>query len=130
MLQDTTEEHPDFRSLDALILDQLTDAEKARSVVYLDERLRPAGRSVLGGSEVAQEDPYVLAFVDRKPGANWMHACRYLLIDPATKNITSIDSDRPPLFGALEPTWRVVWRSHDIDDWRLLPISRAPAQET
>ena len=130
MLQTTTEEDPDFHGLDALILNQLTDAEKARSVVYLDERLRPAGQSTLGVNAVEQGDPHVVAFIDGKPGANWMHACRYLLIDPATQKITSIDSDRPPIFGPLPPTWRVVWRSHGIEDWRLLPMARGPSQET
>lgn len=128
MVQTTTQTGPDFRNFDALILKQLTDAERARSVVYLDEQLRPPGRSDIGGSEIERSGSFVLAFVDRKPGANWMHPCRYLLIDPATRNITSIDSDRPPVFGPLPPTWRVVWRSPDIDDWRLLPISRPHSQ--
>ncbi|HYK35110.1 hypothetical protein [Alloacidobacterium sp.] len=128
MVQTATERQPDFRNFDALIVDQLTDAERARSVVYLDEQLRPPGQIAIGGSKYERSDPFVLAFVDRKPGANWMHPCRYLLINPVTRNITLIDSDRPPLFGALPPTWRVVWRSPDIDDWRLLPISRPLSQ--
>lgn len=128
MVQTATQTGPDFRNFDALILDQLTDAERARSAVYLDEQLRPSGRIAIGGSEYERSDPFVLAFIDHKPGANWMHSCRYLLIDPVTRSITSIDSDRPPLFGVLPSTWRVVWRSPDIDDWRLLPISRPLSQ--
>ena len=123
----TTSGLPDFRRLDAPILDQLTDEERAKSVVYLDEQLKPPGKSSIGGSEQQHNDPYVVAFIDRKPGANWMHPCRYLLIDPATSKITSIDSDRPPLFGVLESTWRIVWRSPGIDDWRLLRISSPPS---
>lgn len=128
MVQTAIEGQPDFRSFDALIVNQLTDAERARSVVYLDEQIRPPEGIAIGGSEYERSDPFVLAFVDRKPGANWMHPCRYLLIDPVTRSITSIDSDRPPLFGPLPPTWRAVWRSPGIDDWRLLPISRPFSQ--
>lgn len=121
----TGQELPSSPNLDELILNQLTEEERARSVVYFDEQLRPPGPSSIGGSEQQQNKPYLVAFIDRRPGANWMHPCRYLLIDPATTKITSIDSDRPPLFGALESTWRVIWRSHGVEDWRLLRISRS-----
>ena len=130
MLETTTRGEPDFSGVVALILLQLTDAERAKSVVYLDEQLRPPGQNSIGGHEYQHNTPCVVAFIDQRPGANWMHPCRYLLIDPVTSKINSIDSDRPPLFGALQPTWRVVWRSHGIDDWRLLPISRPPSEET
>jgi hypothetical protein len=128
MLHSPPQGREDF-TLDELILTQLTSEERAKSAVYLDERLRPSGQSAVGGREYQHDTPSVVAFIDQRPGANWMHPCRYLLIDPATKNITSINSDRPPLFGALPSTWRVVWRSHGIDDWRLLPISRLSSQK-
>jgi hypothetical protein len=123
MHQTTTQESIDFGGLRVLILRQLTDEEQAKSVVYLDEQLRPPGQCSIGGNKHPQDTACVVAFIDQRPGANWMHPCRYLLIDPVTSTINSIDSDRPPLFGALPPTWAVVWRSHGIDDWRLLPIS-------
>lgn len=117
-------------TLDALVLRQLTDAERAMSAVYVDEQLRPAGQASIGGREYAQDTPYLVAFVDQQPGANWMHPSRYLLIDPATAKVTSINSDRPPLFGTLPPTWRLVWRSQGIDDWRLLLLSQESSRET
>jgi len=112
---------------DALLLEQLTDQERAHSVVYLDEQVRAPGMASLGGTETRQEHPYYVAFVDQKPGANWMHPCRYLVIDSTTGKMTSLESDRPPVFGILPQTWRVVWRSPRIEDWRLLPISRPPS---
>jgi hypothetical protein len=110
--------------LDALILSHLTDDERAKSVVYLDEQLRPPGQSSVGGREYRHDASYLVAFIDQLPGANWMHPCRYLLIDSATGKLISVKSDRPPLFGVLPPTWRVVWQSQGLEDWRLLPLSR------
>lgn len=119
----------DFEALDRLILDQLTDKERARSAVYLDENLRPPGRTVVGGQEVQLDQPHVMVFIDQRPGANWMHPCRYLLIDPATRKVTSIDSAQP-LFAVMPPTWRAVWRSPNLADWQMLPMSRPSPQRT
>ena len=130
MLRTTSQGQEDFRALDASILEQLTDEERAKSVVYLDAQLRPPGASRIGEHEYQYDAPCLAAFIDPQPGDNWMHPCRYLLIDPATGKITSIPCDRPPVFGPLPPTWRVVWRSRGIDDWRLLPISASSPQET
>jgi hypothetical protein len=120
----------DSEALDKLVLDQLTDEERVRSVVYLDQDLRPPGKTLVGGQEVQLDRPHVLAFIDQRPGANWMHPCRYLLIDTTTRQVTSIDSARPPLFGILPATWRAVWRSANLADWQLLPMSHPPARET
>jgi hypothetical protein len=124
MFQPKTAGQQGSSSLNGQILDQLTDSERATAVVYLDAQLRPPGKISIGGREYENHAPYAVAFIDQKPGANWMHPCRYLLIDPTTNKINSIESDRPPHFGALEPTWSIVWRSNGIDEWRLLPISR------
>jgi len=123
----------DFGELEALILRQLTDEERATSAVYLDRNLRQAGQGEIGGHESSSASAYYLAFIDQRPGANWMHPCRYLMIDPAAGKTASIQSDRPPQFGALPPTWRVVWRPSGIEAWRLLrissPITQKPKKE-
>ncbi len=124
-----SQEQQDFGSVLAFVLAELTDSERAMSVVYLDERIRPSGPGSIAGHEFKRDIPYVIAFIDQRPGANWMHPCRYLLIEPVSGRITTIVSDHPPLFGSLPPTWRAVWRSLGIDDWRLLPISGSPLQE-
>jgi hypothetical protein len=98
----------------------LTPQERLAAVVYLDTTEREPGRASIGGREIDVDRPYHLAFIDGKPGANWMHACRYLLIDRTGQEIASVDSDRPPAFGALPAGWRVVLRPPDIDDWTLL----------
>ena len=114
---------PNLADVEAMVLGQLTDQERARSVAYLDSDLRPPGKTRIGKRVVQFEHAHVVAFIDRQPGANWMHPCRYLLIDPATSEFISVDADQPPRFGVLPPTWRVVWRSRDIADWQLLRIT-------
>jgi hypothetical protein len=123
MLRISSQGQEDFRALDAAILEQLTDKEREASVVYLDMQLRPPGPAAIGALDLQLHSPHVVAFVDRRPGANWMHPCRYLFIDPATRVITAKESDRPPVFGPLPPTWRIVWRAEGIEDWRLFPLS-------
>jgi hypothetical protein len=127
----SSHELADFEAFDnKLILDQLTDQERARSSVYLDQNLHPPGQTLIGGRKVQPDHTHVIAFVDQRPGANWMHPCRYLLIDPATRQVTSIDSDRPPMFGILPATWREVWRSPGIANWQMLPMSHPAPQAT
>jgi hypothetical protein len=119
----------DLGGLKELILEQLTGEERARSAAYLDHELRPAGRTLIAGQEVQLDQPRIVAFIDQRPGANWTHPCRYLLISPTTREITPVASDKPPVFGVLPPTWRLVWRSHDVADWRLLPMSVPPPEK-
>ena len=113
-------------ALSSAIEAQLTDEERRRAVVYLDDGLRPAGDGRAGGQAIAPGAAYRLAFIDRAPGANWMHPARYLVIDADSHEMASIDSNQPPVFGILPAGWRVVWRPAGIEDWRLMPI--APPQ--
>ena len=125
MLRISSQGQEDFRALDAAILEQLTDKEREGSVVYLDMQLRPPGPGHIAALDLQLDIPHVVAFVDKRPGANWMHPCRYLFIDPATRTMTSKESDHPPVFGPFPPTWRIVWRAVGSEDWRLFPISRS-----
>lgn len=102
---------------------QLTQDERLAAVVYVDDALRPAGDCRAGDRTIAVPHPHWLAFVDRAPGSNWMHAARYLVVDSVTGETTSVESDRPPSFGPLPAGWRVLRRSAGIEDWRLMPIA-------
>jgi hypothetical protein len=102
---------------------QLTQEERLQAVVYIDDALRPAGAGQAGDHKITVAAPYWLVFIDRAPGANWMHAARYLVINSVTRDIASLESNRPPSFGRLPAGWRVLWRSAGIEDWRLMPIA-------
>ncbi|HEY1765200.1 MAG TPA: hypothetical protein VGF85_09775 [Opitutaceae bacterium] len=110
--------------LDELVLAALTDDERKLSAAYLDTRVRPKGKALLGKTEVGLEGPKFVAFIDQRPGANWSHPCRYLLLDPAARQVRSVEADTPPIHGILPMAWRLLWRSPGLDDWRLIPIQQ------
>jgi hypothetical protein len=109
--------------LDNIVLANLTPEERTHSAAYINDVTETAGRPAIGGQPVQIEHPYVLAFIDRNPGANWMHPCRYLVINPADGEFTSIESGRPPAFGPLPGSWRLIRKSPDIQNWQLLKIA-------
>ena len=110
--------------LHAVVTDNLTEEERETAAVYFDCRLLPAGTAEIGGRQVTVDHPYHLAFIDQNPGANWMHPCRYMLINPASNTILlSIQSDRPPAFGTLPSSWRVLLRPLGLEEWKVMPIA-------
>ena len=117
---------PDFERLAAAVIADLTPQERTTSVAYLNASAEPAGAATIGRRRVEVDHTYVVAFVDQRPGANWMHPCRYMLIDLRTDHVTSFESDRPPAFGILPSTWRIIARPPGLQEWQLIRI--APAQ--
>lgn len=113
---------PEFGTLDPMIVSNLTNEERKQSAVYLNESVMPAGKATVGETQVEIDHAYVLAFIDRQPGANWMHPCRYLIIDPTNEQFLSIDSNRPPVFGILPSSWRLIMHSPGVEDWQLMKI--------
>src|SRR5262245_12724443 len=79
------------------------------TVVYADRAVRPAGEVLLGDASIVTEVPSVVVFRDEMPGANWMHPCRYALVNPDTRDVVAARvSDRPPAFGRLPASWIVA----------------------
>jgi len=114
---------PDFERLAAAVIANLTPQERATSAAYLNERAEGSGATTIGGRSFVLDNPYAVAFVDQKPGANWMHPCRYMLIDLSTDHITSFDSNRPPVFGILPSTWHVIAKPPGLQEWQLIRIA-------
>jgi hypothetical protein len=101
----------------ARAVDELDLAERDRSVVYVDERVLPAGSSVdLGGRTIDLQRPAAMAFVDLEPGLNWGHRCRYLLVDAESGEVERVDAHMPPFLRGAAPTLRVVWRGPAAPD--------------
>ena len=67
--------------------------------------------------------PSFMVFVDLRPGANWGHPCRYLLVSREDGSIARVDSEFPPTAESL----RLVHRGEGIEDWMLL--SAQPLEE-
>ena len=101
-----------------LLVAALDGTEQAGAAAYLDATPLAGGR--------------FQAFIDRRPGANWTHEARTLLIDPATGEVSATLADRPPAFGPLPPGWQLAWKAPSVEAWQLLPGSAptesAPAQ--
>jgi len=60
-----------------------------------------------------------LLFVDLKPGANWAHPCRYLLIDD--NGTRSFDGSFPPDIN----NYRLLLKGANVENWMLLTTSEA-----
>jgi len=92
----------------SIVTGALEPAERAGGVAYLCVAPFTAGQTLaVPGQPVAIDRDCYVAFVDADPHSNWGHACRYLLIDAHTGDITS-HPRRFPAFTAADQRWRVV----------------------
>ena len=66
--------------------------------VYVSSEIFDAGTVIdtFRGPVMTLDKAAWFAFIDLHPGANWEHACIYVLIDPATGATKQIDGTRPP----------------------------------
>ncbi len=110
-----------------IAIGSLTDAERHGAILYLDDAVVPAGRVRLGRTEVALAAPARIAFLDLEPGANWGHACRYLVIDAASGTLRAIAETMPPFLRGAAPTLRAIARGAAVEAWMLAAPFRPPA---
>jgi hypothetical protein len=95
----------------SITIEALDPAERAGGVAYLCVTPFAAGQELdVPRQPLAIDRDSYVAFVDGQPRANWGHACRYLLIDVRTGEVTS-HPRRFPAFQAGDDRWRVVYRS-------------------
>jgi len=94
----------------SIVIGALEPAERTGGVAYLCVTPFTAGQTLAVPLQpLAIERACYVAFVDAQPHANWGHACRYLLIDAHTGEVTS-HPRRFPAFTAADDRWRVVHR--------------------
>jgi hypothetical protein len=95
----------------SIVVGALEAAERAGGVAYLCLTPFTAGqRLAVPGQPLAIDRDGWVGFVDPQPRANWGHACRYLLIDALTGEVTA-HPRRFPAFEAGDDRWRVVYRA-------------------
>lgn len=103
-----------------LVLANLSAEERESSVVYLDGRVLPMGAVMeVDGREIRMPWPAVIAFIDLEPMANWAHDCRYMLVNPETGELRSIDARFPPFLRGASDTLRVIWKAEAVPRWAL-----------
>ncbi len=101
---------PSQGDLVSIVIGALDPAERTGGVAYLCVTPFAAGQTLAVPLQpVAIDRDCYVAFVDAQPHANWGHACRYLLIDARTGEVTS-HPRRFPAFTAADDRWRVVHR--------------------
>lgn len=97
---------------------QLSDSERRQAVLYLDEDFLAAGESLeIDGRMVPINQPTAVAFVDREPGVNWGHDCRYVLVDLEGERVESVPAQLPPFLRGVPKGLRVIWKGDAVADW-------------
>jgi hypothetical protein len=108
----------DRDELIAKALDSLTETERAKSIVYFEDQVLPAGaRARLGDVDVEVPWPALVFFVDLEPAANWSHSCLYLLVNQETGETLRIKAQMPPFLKGVSSTLRVVWQGSAAPAW-------------
>lgn len=107
----------DAARIEERVLETLSEEERSRAVVYVDDRvLEPGAEIEIDGGRVRVDAPTVLAFVDLEPGVNWGHRCRYVLVDRESGTRT-VEAEFPPFLRAAVPGLRVAYRAPGVPDW-------------
>jgi hypothetical protein len=108
----------DAGEIDSAAVASLSDEDRSRAVVYVDDRVLEPGEEVeVDGGRVRVDAPTVVAFADLEPGVNWGHRCRYLLVDQASGDVRALDAQFPPFLRGTPPGLRVAYRAESVPDW-------------
>jgi len=109
---------PDWEWIANKVVSSLSTGEREDSLVYLEQRVFPAGK-VLPWEPVAVsfDEPVVMAFIDLEPLMNWTHPARYLILatDGSIKQRT--EANRPPFFSGVSPYLRLIHQGSRAPDW-------------
>ena len=99
----------------------LSQNEKDESIVYIEQRVFPAGEA-LPWAGIAQsfDEPVVIAFVDLEPALNWTHRGCYLVLGAAGGLRRREDVDRPPFLKGISPYLRLVHRGSRAPSWAVI----------
>ena len=82
----------------------LTERERSRAVVYVDDRVLEPGEDLeLDGERVRIDVPTIVAFADLEPGMNWGHHSRYLLVERDSGNVRAFEAQFPPFLRGRRP---------------------------
>jgi hypothetical protein len=109
----------DWKALSAEVISSLSISEKEESIVYIEQRIIPAGEK-LAGINLVVDVPVIVAFIDLEPQCNWTHRSRYLLVTPEGGIHTRIEADKPPFLIHVSPYLRVIYIGKDAPQWAVV----------
>jgi len=103
------------------VLDTLSVEERERTIIYYDEQEIPRGSKIrLGHSDIEVPWNATVVFIDLRPGANWGHECRYILINNKSKEIKTTPADMPPFLKEVPPTLHLLWLGIKAPRWAVM----------
>jgi hypothetical protein len=106
-----------FEALVLILQVQLTADERAHAVAYAAEQPLAAGtRLEFPGVVINVPEEAYIAFIDRRPIANWGHPARYLVVSRESGEVRSVDARLPPFRQGGELHWRVVYQAPSVPD--------------
>jgi len=106
------------REIANVVLAQFLGARGAHSVVYLDQRVRPAGSEIeIDYKKLRLDGSTVIGFIDLEPEMNWGHACRYALVNAETGEHRNIDAHFPPFLRDSSSSLIVLFKGDKVPDW-------------
>jgi hypothetical protein len=116
-----TEAMLDASQAHSALLEQLTEAERQRAVVYelADTVVRGTVLSFPQQTINIPSDA-LIAFIDQEPAANWGHACRYVLVELNTGRTSSWEARFPPFGVPLGSEWRVAYQAASVPEWAVV----------
>jgi len=96
---------------------ELTADERAGSVAYYATELLGAGEPLPApGMQTNAPFDALVGFIDREPTANWGHSSRYVLVNPESEEVVSIESRLPPFGPGTRMQWRVAYKAPSVPD--------------
>jgi len=115
-----------WKKLAAEVVNSLSSTEREVSIVYLEQRIIPAGEQVpWSGIEQSFDEPVVVAFIDLEPALNWTHRGRYLVLSTDGVIRQTLDVDRPPFLTQVSPHLRLIHRGKQAPEWAVVTMAVA-----
>lgn len=108
---------PSFEALVPVVMQQLTDDERAHGVAYAADTPVGAGvRLEFPGAVIDVPAEAYVAFIDREPMANWGHSARYVIVNRADGGVRSVEARLPPFRPDGGLHWRLVYKAPSVSD--------------
>ena len=101
----------------ALVKKELNNEGLKNTTLYIFKYLlQPNQPLVINRQEILIEEPAYLVFADLQPGANWAHACCYIIIYQNSGCVKTISNYFPPVMDS----YRLLKKGENVETWTLM----------
>lgn len=110
-----------WQKLATEVIASLTSDEKEQSIVYLEQRIIPAGEELSWpGLSIGLEQASVVAFIDHEPALNWSHRACYVVLNPQGGIRRKIPAQLPPFLTEVSHHLRLIYRGKLAPEWAVV----------